>query len=201
MSQTIEEKKRMDSGNGRTGRQMRTENRENSCPGGDFARVGKAQSLEKLAAAYGVTPEELLEANPYLRPERMVPGQVVVIPGQEGKAWKGPVKKMEYIMKDTDTLGDILRKFDISILQLRRLNPGRDVFSLGAGDAIDVPVWPETSLEDGYYILGAGDTLAGTAQKFGTSVMELLRANPNLRPQEFCAGQRIALPRRRSYAH
>lgn len=96
-------------------------------------------------------------------------------------------EKNGILMKDTDTLGDILRKFDISILQLRRLNPGRDVFSLGAGDAVDVPVWPETSLEDGYYILGAGDTLAARAevrhQRHGA-----FKSNPNLRPQEFAPG-------------
>jgi Tfp pilus assembly protein FimV len=43
------------------------------------------------------------------------------------------------------------------------------------------------------YTVRAGDTLAGIAQRTGTSVDRLQEVNPNLDPQALSAGQRIRL--------
>ena len=50
---------------------------------------------------------------------------------------------------------------------------------------------------EGGYTLKAGETLLSLCEKTGFSPAELLRANPNLRPQDFAKGMRIVLPQKK----
>jgi len=165
------------------------------CPIGSFYRIKNRQSIAYIAEKFNVPLEKMIAANPCLNLKRIVPGQIVIIPRQHlSEEWPKMMKVMEYTIKETDTIGDVLRKFDMSILQLKKLNPDRDVLALEAGESVKVPVWPEYTNADGYYVILRGENLVKLAGKFGVSAMELLRNNPNLRPQEFCEGQRILLP-------
>ncbi|MBR2223340.1 MAG: LysM peptidoglycan-binding domain-containing protein [Christensenellaceae bacterium] len=89
---------------------------------------------------------------------------------------------------------DILRRFDISVTELRRLNPGIDIWNLYPGMEIfirEAPIDPNGS----YDRIREDEDIAGAAKRLGLSVMSLLRENSELRPSEFTNGQRIRLPK------
>jgi nucleoid-associated protein YgaU len=59
------------------------------------------------------------------------------------------------------------------------------------------PVLPDVPLSDGRYVVRAGDTLYGIAQRFlgqGTRWREIAKANPGLEPRALKAGQTISIP-------
>lgn len=49
---------------------------------------------------------------------------------------------------------------------------------------------------DGTYTIGAGDTLAKVAKKFGVSLDAVLAENPGIEPSRLRVGQKIKVPRR-----
>lgn len=163
---------------------------QNECAGGIFYTLKKNQTLLGVAESFGMSLEEILCSNPYLNPSRYREGQVIIIPNAREKA----LSVTPYIVKETDSLSDILRKFDMNMPELRRANPNHDLFNLNMGDQIFVFDWSEKPIRDGYYLIGQGENLLVLAERFGVSAMELLKANPNVRPQEFREGQRIMLP-------
>ena len=85
----------------------------------------------------------------------------------------------------------------MSVPALRKLNPGLDIFSLREGQEIVVMEYMPTSDAEGVYTLKSGETLLSLCEKTGFSPAELLRANPNLRPQDFAKGMRIVLPQKK----
>ena len=160
------------------------------CPNGAFHTLKEGEGLFHLAVGIGSTAEDILAANPGLAPGRALPGQTVILPEQERAT-------RTYRICGTDHLWDILRKFEMSVPTLRRLNPGLDIFSLREGQEIVVMEYAPVSDAEGIYTLKAGETLLSLCEKNGFSPAELLRANPNLCPQDFAKGMRIVLPQKK----
>jgi len=98
---------------------------------------------------------------------------------------------IEYKIGKNETLFDIFRRFDISIKDLREYNESCDVFALREGQTILIKNVPRQGRE---YILQDNETLRSVAEKFGLSVISLLKANSNYMPGEIRQGVRIALP-------
>ena len=159
------------------------------CPNGAFHTLKEGEGLFHLAAGIGRTAEDVLAANPGLIPGRALPGQMVILPEQER-----PTRT--YRVCRTDHLWDILRKFEMSVPTLRKLNPGLDIFALREGQEIVVMEYAPAPDAEGTYTLKAGETLLSLCEKTGFSPAELLRTNPNLRPQDFSKGMRILLPQK-----
>lgn len=158
-----------------------------ACPGGAFHSLKEGEGLFDLAVGSGSAAGEVLSANPGFAPGRALAGQTVVVPEQERAT-------RVYEVRSTDHLWDILRKFEMSAPALRRLNPGLDIFSLREGQEIVVLEYSPGRQMEGVYTMQAGETLLSVCERFGLSPAEILRANQNLRPQDFTRGMRIALP-------
>jgi hypothetical protein len=99
---------------------------------------------------------------------------------------------IEYNIKRHETLSDILRRFDISIIDLIECNEACDLFSLREGQRLLIKHKPLTARRS--YVLGEGETLWTVAEKLGVSVPSLLKANANFMPNEIRQGISIALP-------
>ncbi len=121
------------------------------------------------------------------RPGALFAGQTVVVPEQERAT-------RVYEVRSTDHLWDILRKFEMSAPALRRLNPGLDIFSLREGQEIVVLEYSPGRQMEGVYTMQAGRRCFRFASGFAFPRRKILRANQNLRPQDFTRGMRIALP-------
>lgn len=157
------------------------------CPKGSFYKMRAGDTLPKVAALFGISLSRLLKANPYLDARECIPGQMIIIPSG--------VKIYTVKVGARQRLSDVLRIYDMSVKELRELNPGLDVFSLKTGDRIRVLDGRRVTRG---YLISEGESLSSVAGKFGVSTAELLRANQDLRPQEFCAGVRISIPKSES---
>ena len=155
------------------------------CPKGVFKKINKGENLSVIAKNNSMTSEELLNANAFLNPAYYLTGQVIVIPYDENSV------KGVYIVKENENLCDILRKSNTSAAELISLNPTIDIFSLKAGDELNIPLKPIKCGE--YYAIQRSENLSSLSKKFGISQLELLRLNPNLRPSEFIFGQTIRI--------
>ncbi len=154
---------------------MRDENA--SCPSGSFYTIKKGDTLSGIAGRCGVGMTELLNANPYLDPAYIEIGQCIILP-------RGTTL---HTVADGEQLFDILRRYDVSAAELRQANPDIDILALKEKDVLQIPV----KLRSGSYTVAEGDTLPSIAARFGVSITSLLKANPELRPDEFLPGQSI----------
>lgn len=84
-----------------------------------------------------------------------------------------------YVVQQGDTINSIAESFGISGERLIMDNGLEEIGNLVVGQAL-VIVYPEQT-----YIVQQGDTLAGIAAATGTTVIQLLRNNPNLSDREY----------------
>lgn len=99
---------------------------------------------------------------------------------------------MVYTVGKQDTLSDILRRFNISITDLKEYNTEKDLFSLREGQTLLIKN-TQGDLKN-TYTLGENENLLSVAKKFNVSTLKVLKANPNYMPQEIKPGIIIALP-------
>jgi LysM repeat protein len=97
-----------------------------------------------------------------------------------------------YVIEKQDTLSDIIRRFGVSIRELKEYNRESDLLSLKEGQTLLIKNTPHDPGKT--YLLQENETLTTVAQKFNTSALRLLKANPDFMPQEIKQGMRIALP-------
>ncbi|MBE3575920.1 MAG: LysM peptidoglycan-binding domain-containing protein, partial [Firmicutes bacterium] len=177
-----------------------------TCPAGSMAmRVFAGVTLRQIAAAQGITLAALMALNPHLAgvgPDvRLFGGTLVCVPAAPLRCppgW-GP-----YVVQPGDTLFLLARRFGTTVEALLGANP--QIVSpeqLRAGMVICVPVQipppppppPPCPPGWGTYRVQPGDTLFNIARRFGTTVEQLLRANPQItRPELIFPGQILCVP-------
>lgn len=100
-------------------------------------------TLWNIATKYGVFVNDLLAANPGVDPQRLMAGQILIVPGQGAKAiqaaaTKAPVNA-KYTIRPDDTLWDIAANYGLSLEELLAANPGVDPRHLMAGQQLVIP--------------------------------------------------------------
>ena len=93
---------------------------------------------------------------------------------------------MEYIVRRGDTLGNIAARFGVTVADILRANPQiTDPNAIRVGQRIIIPrrgrppVTPPGARRR--YVVRPGDTLGSIAARFGVTVDDILRANPQIR--------------------
>ena len=163
--------------------------------------VQRGDTLKGIASMYRVPLREVQRANPDIKdPDRIRPGMVVKIP-------TGFVEAIPYVVKRGDTIWRIAAKYGISAGALLHANPQLgNVDRISPGDVLQVPLGKglreteaEHRVETEYptiYAVESGDTLESVAERFGTTVERLCRANEGVERDEalFPGRQLIVLP-------
>lgn len=98
-----------------------------------------------------------------------------------------------HTVKPYQELYDILRIYSLPIYALVELNPNIDVFSLNKGDTLKVLDFA-TAQAINTHVMGDGENAADIANKYNVDIIDLYRANPNLYPKDYIAGQTVILP-------
>ena len=163
------------------------------CEKGRFYRIKKGDTLFRIANRSGLTLKALLEANPYLNPDYYITGQIIIIPQKAGENRKS----VQYRVKQNETIGTILRRFDMSVKEFNQQNPNINALYLKPGDMVRVhEKTPKTiNGSDGFvYTVEKDENMVTVAEKFGVAPLALLKANPEVRPLEFTAGQKVIIP-------
>lgn len=170
------------------------------CPMGSFPYTIKSgDTLYELARRNGTTVQAITSINPGINPNNLRIGQVVCIPGAVPPQPIPCPNGFYYTIRQGDSFYSIAQRYNISVQELMRANPGINPNNLQIGQAICIPrgVTPQpTPCPNGfYYTIKQGDTLFSIGQRYGVSVQSLLSANPGIDPNSLRIGQLICIPR------
>ena len=160
--------------------------------------VESGDTLSDIANKHSVSIGALIEANALTNPDLIRPGQVLVIPGQsEGGGGSS------YQVAPGDTLHTIASHFGTTVSALIKANQLANPDLLGVGqqlvvpgdDAAPAPVAPAESATHTAttHMVGAGETLAGIAARYGVSVDSIAAANGITDPSVIYVGTTLRL--------
>jgi LysM repeat protein len=99
-----------------------------------------------------------------------------------------PDPAFEYTVQSGDTHASLARRLGIAEDELRRLTG-----PLIPGGTVSLPA-PGACSRGVFYTLRSGDTLLRVAQRGGSTMRQLLAANPYLNPGRYVPGQVIVVP-------
>ncbi|MGI6286209.1 hypothetical protein MHOCP_13160 [Moorella humiferrea] len=165
------------------------------CPHGFHYTVKSGDTMYLIARHFGISLDELIAANPQVRdPNLIYPGQVLCIPKRMPVPCPGG---FHYTVQPGDSMYSIAQKFNVSLDALIAANPQvKDPNLIYPGEVLCIPGRPGDHCRHGFiYIVKPGDTLSGIARMFGTTVDQILAANPQITdPNLIYPGQRICIP-------
>ena len=99
-------------------------------------------------------------------------------------------------MRAGDTLWSIARRFDTTISRIVSANAISNPDLIYTGERLIIPgsQTPVSSPDYRYYTIHSGDTLWSIAQRYNTSVEELIQINDLRTPNLIYAGQLLKIP-------
>ena len=99
-------------------------------------RVAKGETIKDLSSDYGVSVEEIINANDLKDPDLIQPKAALVIPTAQSK--QTHMKPTKYKVKKGDTLWGISRQFDVSTMDILRWNHLPSTAQIKPGDKLTI---------------------------------------------------------------
>ena len=158
--------------------------------------VHSGDSLSGIAAEYGVTVAALVAANAIDDPDRVHPGQELVIPGASAAARpKGPTV---VVVRSGDSLSKIAAAHDVTVAALMTANDLDDPDRLQVGQRLTIPgtAAPTTTLPPLVVTVASGESLSIIAARYDLTVGALAAANGITDPNRLSVGQELVIPGR-----
>jgi len=150
---------------------------------GNYYTVKSGDSLYSIASNYGITVDELKNANA-LTSNLLSVGQILVIPTKDTTEGKNT-----YTVKAGDTLYNIARQFNTSVNEIKALN-NLSTNSLSIGQVLQIPVQMDS---ENTYIVKSGDSLYSIAKRYRLTVDQIKNEN-NLSSNLLSIGQTLKIP-------
>ena len=167
-------------------------------------RVREGETVEAVAARFGVEAAVLREANGMGEGDELQPGWQILIPGQLEPRVEEPGPGRRYAVREGDTLSSIANRFGTTTAVLVELNhladpsrirPGQELrVPGGGGDRAGEDTRPDTRADD-LYVVGEGDTLISIARRHHVSVRQIRQANRLRDEDRIRVGQELVIPR------
>lgn len=155
--------------------------------GSNYYTVQKGDSLWSIAKKFGITVDELKEAN-NLSGNLLNIGQNLFIPNEEEEIPSGD--DIYYIVKKGDSLYSIASKYNTTVMEIKKLN-NLTSNTLSIGQRLLIK--KVTPTKGKTYMVEKGDSLYSIAQKFNTTV-DNLKALNNLATDVLSIGQVLVIP-------
>jgi LysM repeat protein len=157
----------------------------------DIYVVEPGDTLSSVARRFGVTAESLIELNEPPYPDRLTPGQALLIPSDEDGPPEPP-EQQRYTVQPGDTLWSIALRFGTTVEAIAQLNNISNPNLIFPGQVLLIPgtTLPPTQ----QYTVQPGDTLYRIAQRFGVTVDEIVRLNNISDPNLIFPGQVLLIP-------
>jgi len=166
------------------------------CPNGFLYTVVAGDTLFIIAQRFNVSVQAIINANPGINPNFIQIGQLICIPRMMPPTPPCP-NGFLYTVRAGDTLFILAQRFNVSVQAIINANPGIDPNFIQIGQVICIPRMITPPCPNGFlYTVSAGDTLFSIAQRFNTTVQEIIIANPGIDPNRLQIGQVICIPRR-----
>jgi len=164
------------------------------CINGAYYTIREGDSFYNIAQRYGIPLNLLLEANQEANPYDLKVGQEICIPNVPPGC---PFGTLVTIQEGT-RLSDILISYNLSLNELREVNPNFNPEIIVPGTELCIPPEPFIECPPGTtreYVIQVGDSLSSVAAANNMTPSRLLIANPHLRPANFLiAGTRVCIP-------
>lgn len=171
--------------------------------------VKSGDSLYSIAKKYNTTVQKIIDLN-YLKSTNLTVGQVLRIPEMYTKEEDMILPNyVNYIVKKGDTLYSIARDNNVSVDTIIKDNAmAGNVLQIGQILKIRVPnnslmvveecigpdyIPPTSAITTSIYTVKKGDNLYSIANKYNTSVSELVKLN-NLTSNNLTIGQQLKVP-------
>ncbi len=165
--------------------------------------VRPGDALSVLADGWGIDLGELMAANAITDANRIQIGQRLAVPlpssrGAHVASWRSGGGS--HTIEPGDTLSALAERWGTTVEEIVRLNGIADPSHVWVGQQIVIPgggspttAAPAPTLPDSYTI-APGDTLSELAERWGTSVEEIVRLNGITDPSHIWVGLEIAVP-------
>lgn len=146
--------------------------------------VVPGDTLWKLAETFGTDVNTIARYNGIADPDYIEVGQVLRIPA-ENISDNADI----YIVRSGDTLFDIAMLHNTTIDELATINGLDNANHIEPGQVLRLPTENDNSSTVKVYTVRSGDTLWKIAQKFGTTVIDLINMNRITNPDLIYPGQ------------
>ena len=155
--------------------------------------VQRNDNLTEIAARFGTTVAELVRLNNIADPNRIYPGQVLII--RESGGSTPPSGATTYTVQRNDNLTEIAARFGTTVAELVRLNNIADPNLIYPGQVLIIRESGGSTPPSGAttYTVQRGDNLTEIAARFGTTVAELVRLNNIADPNLIYPGQVLVI--------
>ena len=167
--------------------------------------VERGETLFRIALRYGVTVDALVRFNGLANPNRILAGQVLLIP--DGSAASAPAapaaSSTTHIVQRGEYVGMIARQYGVSpdaIIAANGLsNPslvyvGQQLVIPGASAPAASAPAAQPAASSSTHVVQRGEHLSMIARRYGVSVNALIAANGISNPSLIYAGQRLVIP-------
>lgn len=175
--------------------------------------VQPKETIYGISKKYGVTQQQLKNANPFLNSRGLQVGDVLVIPSKNNAKTDVlevqetvPVQDSEdenfyyIVIKPKESVYRLAKKYKVSQETINSLNPFIKERGLQVGDVVRVPKKDSPSVTsskptvEGLYHVKAGDTVYSIAQANGVSEADIYAANKKVQVEGLRAGSYIRIP-------
>ncbi len=167
-----------------------------------YHEINKGESIYGIAKQYGWNLDELVRLNPnnasqMKKGTRLYypTGKVTVV--SEVTTEEEPVdsvyEPIRHVVKKGETVYGISRQYNIPLESIYAAYP-ETKYGLKTGQTLEFQQTPEiVSKKYLYYVIKPGDTLYSLAQRYHTSVEDLLKANPGVSENNFRIGDTVRI--------
>lgn len=162
-----------------------------------YYTVQPGDTLSKIASEYGTTIQELVDINNITNPNLIYPGQSLrvltnsTVPGGETRG----TGSITYTVQRGNTLSQIASAYGVSIEHIVEVNNIINPNLIYPGEKLRITVSTNTTLnpvlQNNYYTVQRGDTLAGIARRYGINIRYLVNINGIRNPNLIYPGQLI----------
>lgn len=186
-------------------------------------KVEAKETIYGISKKYGISQDELMDANPFLRQRVLQIGDELVIPGKSNTKEDGSIKPVvtqtdppettdfheieeddNYIylkIKPKQTIYSITKDYNVTEEVLRSLNPQLKN-GLKAEDIIRIPKKKTTEkaeeeiVPEGMYKVKKGDTVFSLSKDFNVSQDDFYIANPAVQTGGLVVGSYVKIPKK-----
>jgi len=171
--------------------------------------IDEGDLLGAIAAQYDLEVEAIMEANNITDPTLLQIGQVLRIPmtvtplpSPSPQPKESPLPSATpqiHVIKKGDSPLSVALQYNTSVESIMRVNGIFDPSSLQIGQELIIPAEDDLAnialnQQTLRYKVRSGETLLSMASVYGSSVDEILQANPGLKPTNLQIGQELMIP-------
>lgn len=164
-----------------------------------FYTVQAGDTLSEIANRYGTTVQELVDINNLANPNLIYPGETLRVATNStvnGSETRG-TGSITYTVQRGNTLSQIANAYGVTVSHIVEMNDIQNPNLIYPGEKLRITQSTSTTLnpviQNNYYTVQRGDTLAGIARRYGVTVRYLVNLNGIQNPNLIYPGQLIKL--------